>query len=123
MPAPRLPGRPVRRLVRPLIAALALLPAPLSPAAARAAPGGHPARFDLQAHRGGLGLTTEESLEGFGKAMRLGVSTLELDAQVTRDLKVASVTTGGSAASSAGTPAPPPPVTRGTRTSASTSRT
>lgn len=88
MPAPRLPGRPVRRLVRPLIAALALLPAPLSPAAARAAPGGHPARFDLQAHRGGLGLTTEESLEGFGKAMRLGVSTLELDTQVTRDLKV-----------------------------------
>jgi glycerophosphoryl diester phosphodiesterase len=28
--------------------------------------------FDLQAHRGGIGMTTEESLEGFGKAMRLG---------------------------------------------------
>jgi glycerophosphoryl diester phosphodiesterase len=44
--------------------------------------------FDLQAHRGGIGMTTEESLEGFGKAMRLGVTTLELDTQVTRDEKV-----------------------------------
>ncbi|MFD0538410.1 glycerophosphodiester phosphodiesterase family protein [Actinomadura luteofluorescens] len=33
-------------------------------------------------------MTTEESLEGFGKAMRLGVSTLELDTHVTRDAKV-----------------------------------
>jgi glycerophosphoryl diester phosphodiesterase len=44
--------------------------------------------FDLQAHRGGIGMTTEESPEAFGKAMRLGVSTLELDTHVTRDLKV-----------------------------------
>ncbi|GAA2096012.1 glycerophosphodiester phosphodiesterase family protein [Actinomadura alba] len=44
--------------------------------------------FDLQAHRGGLGLTTEESPEGFAKALRLGVSTLELDTQVTKDEKV-----------------------------------
>ena len=44
--------------------------------------------FDLQAHRGGIGLTTEESLEGFAKAMRLGVTTLELDTQVTKDEKV-----------------------------------
>jgi glycerophosphoryl diester phosphodiesterase len=44
--------------------------------------------FDLQAHRGGIGMTTEESLEGFAKAMRLGVSTLELDTQVTKDEKV-----------------------------------
>jgi glycerophosphoryl diester phosphodiesterase len=44
--------------------------------------------FDLQAHRGGLGLTTEESLEGFGKALRLGVSTLELDTHITKDQKV-----------------------------------
>ncbi|MFI0806000.1 glycerophosphodiester phosphodiesterase family protein [Streptomyces echinatus] len=81
-----LPGRPA---VRRLLAGLALLPALLSPVTAHAAPGGHAkARFDLQAHRGGLGLTTEESLEGFGKAMRLGVSTLELDTQVTKDLKV-----------------------------------
>ena len=44
--------------------------------------------FDLQAHRGGLGLTTEESPEAFAKALRMGVSTLELDTQVTKDLKV-----------------------------------
>lgn len=51
-------------------------------------PPAHKRQFDLQAHRGGLGMTTEESLEGFGKAMRLGVSTLELDTQVTKDEKV-----------------------------------
>jgi glycerophosphoryl diester phosphodiesterase len=33
-------------------------------------------------------MTTEESLEGFGKALRLGVSTLELDTQITRDRRV-----------------------------------
>ncbi|MFD3613477.1 glycerophosphodiester phosphodiesterase family protein [Streptomyces atroolivaceus] len=74
--------------------ALALLPALAFPATAQAAMAAHkhePVRktaFDLQAHRGGLGLTTEGSLEGFGKALRLGVSTLELDTQVTRDRKV-----------------------------------
>ncbi|MFC7594817.1 glycerophosphodiester phosphodiesterase family protein [Terrabacter sp. GCM10028922] len=45
-------------------------------------------QFDLQTHRGGIGMTTEESLEGFAKAMRLGVTTLELDTQVTKDEKV-----------------------------------
>lgn len=45
-------------------------------------------QFDLQAHRGGIGMTTEESLQGFAKALRLGVSTLELDTQVTKDSKV-----------------------------------
>ena len=44
--------------------------------------------FDLQAHRGGIGMTTEESLQGFAKALRLGVSTLELDTHVTKDDKV-----------------------------------
>src|SRR5215203_3142379 len=44
--------------------------------------------FDLQAHRGGIGLTTESTLAGFAKAIELGVTTLELDAQVTQDEKV-----------------------------------
>lgn len=44
--------------------------------------------FDLQAHRGGLGLTTESTLAAFAKAIELGVTTLELDTQVTEDLKV-----------------------------------
>lgn len=41
--------------------------------------------FDLQAHRGGRGETTEESLRAFAKALELGVSTLELDIVLTRD--------------------------------------
>ena len=45
-------------------------------------------QFDLQAHRGGIGMTTEESLPGFAKALRLGVSTLELDTHITKDNKV-----------------------------------
>ena len=50
-----------------------------------------PDDFDLQAHRGGLGLTVESTLPAFAKALELGVSTLELDVQVTED-RVAVVT-------------------------------
>jgi glycerophosphoryl diester phosphodiesterase len=55
-----------------------------------AGPGVQPQKtqFDLQAHRGGIGMTTEESLQGFAKALRLGVSTLELDTHITKDEKV-----------------------------------
>ncbi|WAC94175.1 glycerophosphodiester phosphodiesterase [Mycobacterium sp. Aquia_213] len=41
--------------------------------------------FDLQAHRGGRGETTEESLRAFAKSLELGVSTLELDIVITAD--------------------------------------
>ena len=41
--------------------------------------------FDLQAHRGGAGLHPENTLEAFGAALTLGVSTLELDVHLTRD--------------------------------------
>jgi len=44
-----------------------------------------PAGFDLQAHRGGRGETTEESLRAFAKSLELGVSTLELDIVITKD--------------------------------------
>jgi len=47
------------------------------------APG--PRQFDLQAHRGGLGLVTESTLEAFANALRVGVTTLELDVQITED--------------------------------------
>ena len=72
-----------------VLATLALVPALMAPSALPAAAddsGVLPQKthFDLQAHRGGIGMTTEESLEGFGKAMRLGVSTLELDTQISR---------------------------------------
>ncbi|CAM3868671.1 glycerophosphodiester phosphodiesterase family protein [Nocardioides zeicaulis] len=39
--------------------------------------------FDLQAHRGGAGLWPENTLEAFGHALALGVSTLELDVHLT----------------------------------------
>src|ERR1700739_2341730 len=44
-----------------------------------------PSGFDLQAHRGGRGETTEESLRAFAKSLELGVSTLELDIVITKD--------------------------------------
>jgi glycerophosphoryl diester phosphodiesterase len=41
--------------------------------------------FDLQAHRGGRGLTPESTLAGFRNAIALGVTTLETDLAVTKD--------------------------------------
>ncbi len=41
--------------------------------------------FDLQAHRGGRGETTEESLRAFAKALEIGVTTLEFDIVITGD--------------------------------------
>ncbi|WP_203900952.1 glycerophosphodiester phosphodiesterase family protein [Virgisporangium aliadipatigenens] len=54
-----------------------------APGAAAARPNGR--EFDLQAHRGGLGLRAESTLSSFGNALRLGVTTLELDVQITED--------------------------------------
>jgi glycerophosphoryl diester phosphodiesterase len=45
----------------------------------------HADEFDIQAHRGGLGLRSENTLSSFGNALRLGVTTLELDIQITED--------------------------------------
>jgi len=42
-------------------------------------------KFDLQGHRGARGLAPENTLHGFRTALAIGVSTLELDAAVTRD--------------------------------------
>ena len=53
--------------------------APL-PTASPQAPG-----FDLQAHAGGRGEATGESLRAFAKSLELGVSTLELDVNLTKD--------------------------------------
>lgn len=69
----------MRRWLARFGAALALLVV-LAPAA-RA----QPPEFDLQAHRGGRGETTEETLRAFAKSIELGVSTLELDINITRD--------------------------------------
>ena len=60
-----------------------LAAAPVQSAPAQAA--AEQPTFDLQAHRGGIGLTVESTLASFDKAIRLGVSTLELDVQITQD--------------------------------------
>jgi glycerophosphoryl diester phosphodiesterase len=63
---------------------LAAVTAALLPGAARPAPKA-PAKFDLEGHRGTRGLRPENTLAAFGKALQIGVSTLELDTGVTKD--------------------------------------
>ena len=41
--------------------------------------------IDSQAHRGGRGLLPENSLPAFANALKMGVTTLELDTAITRD--------------------------------------
>lgn len=41
--------------------------------------------FDLQGHRGARGLAPENTIEAFRTALRIGVTTLELDLAVTKD--------------------------------------
>jgi glycerophosphoryl diester phosphodiesterase len=41
--------------------------------------------FDIQGHRGGLGLTVESTIASFSRGLEVGVSTLELDVQITQD--------------------------------------
>ncbi|GAA2397665.1 glycerophosphodiester phosphodiesterase family protein [Mycolicibacterium llatzerense] len=60
-----------------LLTTFALTAVPIATAA--------PDTFDLQAHRGGRGETTEESLRAFTKAIELGVTTLELDIVLSKD--------------------------------------
>src|SRR5262245_25956524 len=59
--------------------AAALVPAGARPAAKT------PAKFDLEGHRGTRGLRPENTLPAFGKALQVGVTTLELDTGVTKD--------------------------------------
>ncbi len=58
---------------RPLLACLALLAT------------GCATTFDLEGHRGTRGLAPENTLPAFAKALGIGVSTLEMDANVTSD--------------------------------------
>jgi glycerophosphoryl diester phosphodiesterase len=66
----------IARLAAALLALAVLL---AGPAVAQ------PFAFDLQAHRGGRGETTEESLRAFAKALETGVTALELDIVLTKD--------------------------------------
>jgi glycerophosphoryl diester phosphodiesterase len=44
--------------------------------------------FDLQGHRGARGLSPENTIQAFEKALDLGVNTLELDVVISKDNKV-----------------------------------
>jgi glycerophosphoryl diester phosphodiesterase/esterase/lipase len=44
--------------------------------------------FDLQGHRGARGLSPENTIQAFEKALELGVNTLELDVVISKDNKV-----------------------------------
>ena len=44
--------------------------------------------FDLQGHRGARGLSPENTIQAFNKALDLGVNTLELDVVISKDNKV-----------------------------------
>jgi glycerophosphoryl diester phosphodiesterase len=63
------------------IACAAMLALTSAPASAH----DHRRTFDLQAHRGGLGLVVESTLASFANGLETGVSTLEMDVQITKD--------------------------------------
>ena len=65
------------RRVAAALAALVVLGAGAEAASARS--------FDLEGHRGTRGLRPENTLAAFGKALEVGVTTLELDTGVTKD--------------------------------------
>lgn len=71
----------LRKLVAAALVACCAVSAAGSPAAAKP----QHERFDLQAHRGGLGLVVESTLAAFAGGLETGVSTLELDVQITAD--------------------------------------
>ena len=79
--------------------------------------------FDLQAHRGGIGLRQESSPAAFENALELGVTTLELDLQITEDGQAVVTHDRKTNPVVCRTPRPPFPVTRSSRTWASSSRT
>ncbi|WP_129668501.1 glycerophosphodiester phosphodiesterase family protein [Phytoactinopolyspora endophytica] len=76
-----------RRLAIGLMAGITALAMPVTATAVNQPNLNQPVenRFDLQAHRGGLGLVVESTIPAFENALQLGVSTLELDIQITKD--------------------------------------
>lgn len=87
----RTPTKPAASIVSAAVLGAALLLSSSLPAQAAdpnaggtAAAGGDN-HFDLEAHRGGIGLTVESTLASFAKGIETGVTTLELDLQITKD--------------------------------------
>lgn len=79
-------GQILTAAVLAMVAVVAASGVVVMPSAAAQPGGAHRHReFDVQAHRGGLGLRSESTLSSFGNGLRVGVSTLELDIQITED--------------------------------------
>ncbi|MGX1193458.1 glycerophosphodiester phosphodiesterase [Metabacillus sp. SLBN-84] len=72
----------MKRWTRTALAAMLLTSAGVMPESSASAAD---REFDLQAHRGGMGLTVESTIASFSHALELGVNTLELDVQITED--------------------------------------
>jgi glycerophosphoryl diester phosphodiesterase len=68
-----------------VLSRLAVVLAAVAIIASPATASSQPPVFDLQAHQGGSGETTGESLRAFAKAIELGVSTIEFDINITKD--------------------------------------
>lgn len=79
--------RVATRKVCATLIALALFAASLSSTftSETAMAAGKQKMFDLSAHRGGRGLCPENTLASFSNALAIGVTTLEMDAAVTKD--------------------------------------
>ncbi|MEQ4517838.1 glycerophosphodiester phosphodiesterase [Pseudarthrobacter sp. B907] len=77
--------RNTTKLGAAVLSAALLLASSVPAQAADTNPNGGDNHFDLQAHRGGIGLTVESTLASFAKGIETGVSTLELDLQITKD--------------------------------------
>lgn len=76
-----------RKVSGALVAAVIMLGTPVAaaPTAVADDDGRRRPALDLQAHRGGIALRPESSPAAFEYALRLGVTTLELDVQITKD--------------------------------------
>ncbi|MGD6795026.1 glycerophosphodiester phosphodiesterase [Metabacillus indicus] len=72
----------MKRWTRTALAAMLLISAGIVPESSASAAD---REFDLQAHRGGMGLTVESTIASFSQALEIGVNTLELDVQITED--------------------------------------
>lgn len=76
----------MRRPLTGVLAGLLLFSGTVISGGSAVADRGHGNRgFDIQAHRGGLAYRSENTLSSFGNGLRTGVTTLELDIQITKD--------------------------------------
>ena len=78
----------MKKLVSAVLCAATMVAALAVPAEAAPNPASNlPHGFDLQAHRGGMAEYTESSLAAYAHALKVGVTTLEMDIYLSKDGK------------------------------------